>query len=316
MEMVYLRKKKILLVLLILVGVSVFFLGEHFIHKKTNNYSNEIEKQDQTKESNIDFEAEKDDTASVEKEDENHENNQSKEIEEGDELTINNNEMTEENIKKDVPSKFELHTLEELQYYLYIPSNPTNDMPLIMYLHGGTNKKANVEELLTIEGFPKYLYEGEYGDLRAYVVVPKLTTNYVGWSDISDDLKNLIEDININYGIDTNKVALTGHSMGGTGTYQVQVKLPNTFACIAPMSGSIKNTEENLNALSKTKIWAFIGTNDTIVKPASTRIIIDSLKKRGADVKITEYQDADHFAVSSLGYKDKEFINWLVNCGN
>ena len=29
------------------------------------------------------------------------------------------------------------------------------------------------------------------------------------------------------------KIALTGHSMGGTGTYQLQVKLPNTFACIA-----------------------------------------------------------------------------------
>ena len=29
------------------------------------------------------------------------------------------------------------------------------------------------------------------------------------------------------------KIALTGHSMGGIGTYQLQVKLPNTFDCIA-----------------------------------------------------------------------------------
>lgn len=62
-------------------------------------------------------------------------------------------------------------------------------MPLIMYLHGGTNKKSSVEALLTTDGFPKYLYDGYYGNLRAYVVIPKLTNNYTGWADISDNLK-------------------------------------------------------------------------------------------------------------------------------
>lgn len=66
------------------------------------------------------------------------------------------------------------------------------------------------------------------------------------------------------------KIALTGHSMRGTGTYQLQVKLPNTFACIAPMSGIIQNAENNVSALSKTEIWEFVGTNDTIVKSEST----------------------------------------------
>lgn len=208
----------------------------------------------------------------------------------------------------------ELKTLGDLQYYLYTPSNPTDGMPLIMYLHGGTNKKSSVEVLLTTDGFPKYLYDGYYSNLRAYVVIPKLENNYVGWSDISNKLSELIKSINTNYKIDMNKVSLTGHSMGGTGAYQVQTKLPNTFACIAPMSGSIKNTEENLNALSKTKIWAFIGTNDTIVDPTSTKTIIDALKNKGSNAKITEFDGVDHFGVPSLGYKNNEFINWLISC--
>lgn len=111
-----------------------------------------------------------------------------------------------------------------------------------------------------------------------------------------------------------NRVSLTGHSMGGTGTYQLQVKLSNTFSCIAPMSGSIKNTEENLNALSKTKIWAFVGTNDTIVDPVSTRTIINALKNKGANATITEFNGVDHFGVPALGYKNSEFISLLVNC--
>ncbi len=120
--------------------------------------------------------------------------------------------------------------------------------------------------------------------------------------------------MNTNYEIDLKKVSLTGHSMGGTGTYLVQTKLPNTFACIAPMSGSVKNSEENLNALSKTKIWAFVGTNDKIVDPTSTRTIIEALKIKGSNVRMTELAGATHFDVPSLGYKNKEFINWLVNC--
>lgn len=220
---------------------------------------------------------------------------------------------TTENFQKDIPSSLKLYTLGSLQYYLYIPSNPTSNMPLIMYLHGGTNKKENVEALLTTDGFPKYLNDGYYNDLRSYVVIPKLNSNYTGWGDIADYLRNLIKNINQTYGIDMNKVSLTGHSMGGTGTYQLQTKLSNTFACIAPMSGSIKNTEENINALAKTKIWAFVGTADTIVSPDSTRTIIAALKERGVNAKITEIEGATHFDVPAA-YKNSGVINWLVSC--
>lgn len=103
--------------------------------------------------------------------------------------------------------------------------------------------------------------------------------------------------------------------MGGTGTYQLQVKLPNAFACIAPTSGSIQNTEANLTALSKTKIWAFVGTDDTIVSPDSSRAIIKALNEKGANVKITELNCATHFDVPSLAYKNNALIQWLVNCG-
>ena len=176
------------------------------------------------------------------------------------------------------------------------------------------DKREDVTSLLTTDVFPKYLYAGYYGDLRSYVVIPKLEDGYTGWVDIYIELRDLIKSMNDKYQIDLNRVSLTGHSMGGTGTYQVEVKLPNTFACIAPMSGSIKNTEENINALSKTKVWAFVGTDDTIVSPVSSREIVASLKLKGADAKITELEGATHFDVPSLGYKNMEFINFLVDC--
>ena len=231
----------------------------------------------------------------------------------------NNTQNTEKN-KEDNPtndntqSKLELKTIGNLQYYLYVSQNATNGMPLIMYLHGATFKNLDISELLKTDGFPKYVNDEIYGDLRSYVVIPKIDSNTKNWVDISDKLEELIKSLNTNYGIDLNRVSLTGHSIGGTGTYQLQIKLPTTFACIAPMSGFIKNSDENINAVSKTKIWAFVGAKDTVISPNSTKQAIKLLKDKGANAKLTEYQDADHFSVPVMGYKDNELIKWFVDC--
>lgn len=185
-------------------------------------------------------------------------------------LAITNNENSS--------SQLILKQFGDLEYYLYIPNNPTNEMPLIIYFHGATFKNLDISELLNTDGFPKYLNDGYYGDLRAYVVIPKIDEDIKNWEDISDTLKNLIQTTNKDYNIDLNKVSLTGHSIGGTGTYQVAIKLSNTFSCIAPMSGFVRNTDENISALSKIKVWAFVGTNDTVISPNSSKQAVKHIK--------------------------------------
>lgn len=212
----------------------------------------------------------------------------------------------------DIPSSMELHNVGGMDYYLYIPANPSENMPLVIYLHGGTNKRGATPELLTTDGFPKYLYDGYYGDLRAYVAVPKLDDSYKGWVDAYVLIGNLVKTLSDNYSIDRSNIALTGHSMGGTGTYQLQLKLQDTFARIAPLSGSVQNSEFNLEALRKTQIWAFVGTADTIVDPQSSRDIVSALQSSGASARITELDGATHFDVPSLAYKDPELIRWLI----
>ncbi len=212
----------------------------------------------------------------------------------------------------DIPSSMELHNVGGMDYYLYIPANPSENMPLVIYLHGGTNKRGATPELLTTDGFPKYLYDGYYGDLRAYVAVPKLDDSYKGWVDAYVLIGNLVKTLSDNYSIDRSNIALTGHSMGGTGTYQLQLKLQDTFARIAPLSGSVLNSKSNLEALRKTQIWAFVGTADTIVDPQSSRDIVSALQSSGASARITELDGATHFDVPSLAYKDPELIRWLI----
>lgn len=317
-------KKNIISICLFFVFIIGCFVGVKLLFNKNEIKDKDINLANEKEDVKVDLGKNDTSNKQINEEESNVSNNEVKE-EVKDEPSTNdkkeevidsssNKKEKEEIIIEDIPSKFELMSLGNLQYYLYIPSNPSKDMPLIMYLHGGTNKKLGAKELLTTDGFPKYLYDGYYGNLRSYVVIPKLDSNYTGWVNIYSELRNLIKFLNTEYSIDLNKVSLTGHSMGGTGTYQVQIKLSNSFACIAPMSGSVKNTEENIEALSKTKVWAFVGLNDTIVDPSSSIEIINTLKYKGIDAKITEFEGTDHFEVPSLGYKNREFISWLVNC--
>ena len=78
--------------------------------------------------------------------------------------------------------------------------------------------------------------------------------------------------------------------------------LPGLFSCIAPLGGSIKMTEANINALAELPIWAFVGSNDTIVDPTSSVRFIKRLKTKNNNAKVTIFDGATHFDVPRLTY--------------
>ena len=202
----------------------------------------------------------------------------------------------------------------EIKYCLYTPKNPQKNMPLIIYLHGGTSKGDELSKLTEIDGFPQYLKNGVLGDVRAYVIMPQLKSDKKGWTDVSAGISEIIGKAAENYGIDKTKVSLTGHSMGGTGTWGLALANPDLFWKIAPLSGSVTLNEQNVNALKSISVCAFVGANDTIVKPQSSKAFVAALKKAGGNAEITEFEGADHFAVPKLTYcgENINLIDWLI----
>ncbi|MGN0680046.1 MAG: dienelactone hydrolase family protein [Oscillospiraceae bacterium] len=217
------------------------------------------------------------------------------------------------------PSSFEARSIEtenigDFRYWLYTPSNPTSDMPLIVYLHGGSGKGEDLTLITSVDGFPKYLQDGELGDVRAYVIIPQLPSSLKGWINAAEPLYSLIQKTASEFEIDENNISLTGHSMGGTGTFNFAFTYPTLFARVAPLSGSAKSTTNNLAKLQNIPIWAFVGSDDKIVPPDSSEEVIAQLQKNGGNAKITVFDGADHFTVPSLTYLDKDIdlISWLI----
>ena len=205
--------------------------------------------------------------------------------------------------------------LGTFRYWLYTPSDPTENMPLIVYLHGGSGKGDDLNLITAVDGFPQYLQSGQLGDVRAYVVIPQLPSTQKGWVNAAESISELIDHTVSTYKINRNNISLTGHSMGGTGTWNLACTYPSLFARIAPLSGSIRNTPDIIDNLKNIPVRAFVGSADTIVPPDSSKAVIAALKAAGGSAEITVFDGADHFSVPSLTFLDTniDLIGWLIS---
>ncbi len=206
-------------------------------------------------------------------------------------------------------------SLGQMKYWLYTPANATENMPLIVYLHGGSGKGNDLELITSADGFPKYLKEGQLGDVPSYVVIPQLPSTQKGWSNGAAAVYELIKVTISKFKINEKNISLTGHSMGGTGTWSLALSYSTLFKKIAPLSGSIQLADDSVEKLKNLPVWAFVGSADTIVPPSSSMEFIDALKEAGGDAKITIFDGADHFSVPPLTYLDEEIdlVDWLID---
>ena len=204
--------------------------------------------------------------------------------------------------------------LGTFRYWLYTPSDPTENMPLIVYLHGGSGQGDDLNLITAVDGFPQYLQSGQLGDVRAYVVIPQLPSTQKGWVNAAESISELIDHTVSTYKINKSNISLTGHSMGGTGTWNLACTYPSLFARIAPLSGIIRNTPDIIDNLKNIPVRAFVGSADTIVPPDSSKEVIAALKAAGGSAEITVFDGADHFSVPSLTFLDTniDLIGWLI----
>ena len=214
--------------------------------------------------------------------------------------------------KENTPATMTKQTYIGVNYWLYTPANPTESMPLIVYLHGGSGRGDDLELITGVDGFPKYIQDGTLS-CNAYIIFPQCPSSQKSWKTMGGKIESLIDYTCAGFNLNKSKVSLTGHSMGGTGTWTLALDKPELFYKIAPMSGSVTVSEKNLTILAALPVWAFVGDDDKIVSPDTSIAMIEALQTAGADAKLTVFEGADHFAVPGLGYLGSDVINWLIS---
>ncbi|UKI38263.1 MAG: prolyl oligopeptidase family serine peptidase [Clostridiales bacterium] len=104
------------------------------------------------------------------------------------------------------------------------------------------------------------------------------------------------------------KIYAMGVSMGGYGTWQIAMSLPDTFAAIVPVCGG--GLYWNAGRLKNTPVWAFHGGKDNSVKCEESVKMVDAAKNAAVTRAFTIYPENGHDAWSDT-YKNYEVFEWL-----
>jgi len=204
---------------------------------------------------------------------------------------------------------------KEVQYHYlsYTPKEYNTDTlkkwPLIIYLHGGSRRGTDLIKLYA-DGIPDQLYRGRE---FPFIIIAPQCPEHIRWST-DNWFENLYKEVNEKYRIDTNRVYLTGFSLGGAGTWYIAAKYPDKFASIAPMSGFTSHMDfidNNIEMLINIPIWAFHGRIDIVVPFEETERIIKKLDGKNKDLKFSVEPEVGHW-INWLVYPNQELYDWFL----
>ncbi|MCB0806360.1 MAG: dienelactone hydrolase family protein, partial [Bacteroidales bacterium] len=198
-------------------------------------------------------------------------------------------------------------------YITYLPTDYVNDTlkeyPLLIYLHGGSARGSDTLDLYDAGPFDQ-IYRGR---TFPFIVVAPQCPKHLRWST-ENWFEHFYYDLIKKYRIDTNRIYLTGESLGGSGTWFLATKYPDKFAAIAPMSGFTSHMDfidKNIDKLKNIPIWAFHGKIDNVVPFEETERIIKKLKGKNENLKFTSETYVGHW-IHWLIYPNQELYDWFM----
>lgn len=214
---------------------------------------------------------------------------------------------------------------DTLNYRQLFPDSDTlRRFPLIIFLHG-SGERGNDNEAQLKWGVANFATDENMIKYPAFVIAPQCPSN-MSWANVTRDRNStkmtmqptptkpmqlvieLIESLKKTLRVDTNRIYITGLSMGGYGTYDAIQRYPHLFAAAVPVCGG--GDTSRAASITHIPIWIFHGAEDPAVSPIYSLDMLQALTRAGAHPGFTQYPEVGHF--SWLGaYSDQLMIEWL-----
>jgi predicted peptidase len=194
---------------------------------------------------------------------------------------------------------------------LYLPKDygaTDKKWPLMLFLHGYGESGDNIK-LVEIHGPPKLAAGCK--DFDFIILSPQCPKNN-WWPHLADDLVVLVDDICQKYNVDTQRLYVTGLSMGGFGTWSLIEKYPDKFAAAAPICGG-GDIGMARARLGKIPIWVFHGAKDDVIPLGKSQEMVDAIKKAGnRNIQFTVYPEAGHDCFTET-YNNPQLYQWFLS---
>lgn len=193
-------------------------------------------------------------------------------------------------------------------FQLLLPSRAAGArMPLVVFLHGaGERGSENTRQLtwlpLAMAGepmrtqFPCYLLAVQCPADEKWVDVP--------WSGTESSpmpaeptramraVMATLDRVLAEYPVDSDRVYLTGLSMGGYGAFDLAMRMPGRFAALVPVCGG--GDPASVERLRGLPTWVWHGARDSTVPAVRSRQVVAAMQAAGLDVQYRELPDVGH----------------------
>ncbi len=175
--------------------------------------------------------------------------------------------------------------------------------PVLFFLHGAGERGEDVTKLAA-NGPLKQIEDGR--EYPAVVIAPQLKEGT--WFDKFESLQRLVAYfIELSF-VDKSRVYLSGVSMGGYGSWQLLMSMPNTFAAAMICCGG--GMSWNAPSIAHIPIWAFHGALDDVVPVSATIQMVNALWLKGSKAKLTVYENTWHDCWVKA-FADDKVYEWL-----
>lgn len=217
-------------------------------------------------------------------------------------------------------------TGDSLQYRFLFPDNDAKrKYPLVIFLHG-SGERGNDNNAQLKWGVMNFATDENMKNHPAFVIAPQCPLN-MSWANTTRGkngeiilqntpskpmqlLMEVIADVIKKFNVDTNRIYITGLSMGGYGTFDALERYPGFFAAAVPVCGS--GDVSKAASIANVPLWMFGGADDPTVNPHLLYDMVNALIKAGAHPGFTQYPGVGHFSWIAA-YNDPMMIEWLFS---
>ncbi|MBK8097883.1 MAG: dienelactone hydrolase family protein [Planctomycetes bacterium] len=184
---------------------------------------------------------------------------------------------------------------------------PAAGWPVVVFLHGAGERGTDNERQLTWlarpmaqsplrERFPCLLLAVQCPQGAMWVERPwadrRSTPMAAAAAPALQAVQKALATLLTRPDVDQDRVYLTGLSMGGYGSWELAMRMPETFAAVLPVCGG--GDEREAWRLLALPIWAWHGAADKVVPPERSRHLVERLRLLGSEVRYDELAGVGH----------------------
>jgi len=222
-------------------------------------------------------------------------------------------ELPEPSTEASTKPGFYLRTLGAEQggrkYSISLPTgyDGTKVFPVVLFLHGSGERGSDGKLSAQVGLGPAVL---EHPEKHSYIgIYPQAKETWRAGSDDSKMAVAALEDVLKNFKADPKRVALTGLSMGGAGSWGLAAEDSTRFVAVAPICGG--GEVASADRLKNLPVWFLVGDADQPRTVLNGRAMTSAIRDAGGQSHLTEYRGVPHNSWDRA-YRDESFLKWLL----